>query len=139
MSYFEAYIGRFVGVMQMPDCLELLQTMKDNPNHWFVYDTLIGVPTQVENANDFIQKINQIKMIIDSEHDEKYCGIVYADDLKKPTFIKIFHPKNLGKSCGSSEYPPIAQWLISKKPPQDIIKKFGETDIKQGFISKFFK
>ncbi|KAA0445986.1 MAG: hypothetical protein FXV80_00800 [Candidatus Thioglobus sp.] len=46
----------------------------------------------------------------------RYCGIVYVDDFESPSFVKIFHPNNLGKSC-SSENPLISQWLLSKTKP----------------------
>jgi len=64
---------------------------------------------------------------------------VYADDLKNPTFVKIFHPKNLGKSCGSSENPPIPQWLISKEKPMDVVAEFGVQEAPEGFASKYLK
>jgi hypothetical protein len=38
-----------------------------------------------------------------------HCGIAYVNDLKNPNFVKIFHPNNLGKSCGSSKNPSISQ------------------------------
>jgi hypothetical protein len=54
------------------------------------------------------------------EHDEKYCGIVYADDLQSPSFIKIYDPNNLGVSCGYSDNPPLPGWVLSKIQPVDL-------------------
>ncbi|SHN90944.1 hypothetical protein BHECKSOX_1134 [Bathymodiolus heckerae thiotrophic gill symbiont] len=138
MDYFKQFKGRFMGVMQWDDCLALLETLHSNPNDWYLYDTLKTMPNEVMSSTDFSQKIEQIKIIINTEHDERYCGIVYTDDLKNPSFIKIFHPKNLGKVCGGGEHPLMPQWLISKEKPMDIMAEFGEPK-KEGFISKYLK
>jgi hypothetical protein len=139
MDYFQQFKGRFLGVMQLDDCDTLLQTLIQNPDNWYVYDTLETMPSSTISADNFITKINNIKAIIDEDHDEKYCGIVYVDDLKKPSFVKIFHPKNLGKTCGSSENPPMPQWLISKEKPMDVVLEFGPKEESEGFISKYLK
>ncbi len=139
MDYFKKFKGRFTGIMQWDDCHNLLQILHDNPNDWYVYDTLESMPTQVANAQDFSSQITLIKSIIDTEHEEKYCGIVYTDDLKQPTFVKIFHPKNLGKTCGGSENPPMPQWLISKEKPMDVVAEFGPKEESEGLISKYLK
>ena len=139
MDYFQQFKGRFLGVMQLDDCDTLLQTLIQNPDNWYVYDTLETMPSSTISADNFITKINNIKAIIDEDHDERYCGIVYVDDLKKPSFVKIFHPKNLGKTCGSSENPPMPQWLISKEKPMDVVLEFGPKEESEGFISKSLK
>jgi len=139
MDYFQQFKGRFLGVMQLDDCDTLLQTLIQNPDNWYVYDTLETMPSSTISADNFITKINNIKAIIDEDHDERYCGIVYVDDLKNPSFVKIFHPKNLGKTCGSSENPPMPQWLISKEKPMDVVLEFGPKEESEGFISKYLK
>ena len=138
-SYIDEFQGRFIGIMQWDDCNALLQNLIDQPNDWYLYDTLKEAPTQTIAVDDFINRIKEIKEILSSEHQERYCGIVYTNDLERPTFVKIFHPKNLGKSCGSSEKPPIPQWLLSKTKPKNVVEKFGPLKEKQGFISKFLK
>jgi len=139
MDYFQQFKGRFLGVMQLDDCDTLLQILIQNPDNWYVYDTLETMPSSTISADNFITKINNIKAIIDEDHDERYCGIVYVDDLKNPSFVKIFHPKNLGKTCGSSENPPMPQWLISKEKPMDVVLEFGPKEESEGFISKYLK
>jgi len=138
-DYFDKFQGRFIGIMQWDDCHALLQKLINQPNGWYLYDTLEVAPDKTINVDDFINQINTIKDILTSEHQERYCGIVYANDLDNPTFVKIFHPNNLGKSCGSSEHPPIPQWLLSKTKPKDVVEKFGPPKEEQGFISKYLK
>lgn len=136
MSYLENFQGRFLGIIQMPDCENLFQILLNNPNNWYVYDTLKNPPKNTENSDIFLTKLKNIKQIIKNKHEEKYCGIVYVDSFKTPTFVKIFHPNNLGKSCGSSENPPIPQWLISKEKPVDVTENNKTKE--QGFNLKFF-
>lgn len=124
--------------MQWDDCHALFEKLNSDPDGWYLYDTSKVAPKIVANANEFIDTLNGIKKIIKSEHQERYCGIVYTNDLDKPDFVKIFHPNNLGKVCGSSENPSIPRWLLSKNKPINI-----ETELKpkqeQGFVSKFLK
>ena len=138
-SYIDKFQGRFIGVMQWEDCNALLENLINNPDDWYLYDTLTQVPTTTISAEVFVENINKIKTVLTEEHQERYCGIVYTDDLKTPSFVKIFHPNNLGKTCGSSEHPPIPQWLLSKIPPEDVVEKFGPPGEEKGFVSKFLK
>jgi len=54
------------------------------------------------------------------EHQEDYCGIVYANDLQTPGSIKIYDPNNLGVSCGYNDNPPLPGWIMSRIPPVDL-------------------
>jgi hypothetical protein len=72
------------------------------------------------SAEDFNRFITEIDSLLRREHDEKYCGIVYADDLQAPRFVKIYDPHNLGVSCGYSDNPPLPGWVLSKLPPVDL-------------------
>lgn len=138
-NYLDQFQGRFIGIMQWDDCNALLQKLIDQPDGWYFYNTLNSAPNRIIDANVFTENINRIKEILTNEHQERYCGIVYTNDLESPSFVKIFHPKNIGKSCGSSEQPPIPQWLLSKTKPIDVVKKFDPPKEKKGFVSKFLK
>ncbi|SMN12146.1 hypothetical protein SPBRAN_357 [uncultured Candidatus Thioglobus sp.] len=140
MNYLDEFQGRFIGIMQWDDCNALLEKLINTPeNDWYFYDTTKTVPSKTINADTLVAKLIEIKVLLIAQHQERYCGIVYVDDLDNPNFVKIFHPNNLGKSCGSSEHPPIPQWLISKEKPVDVVEKFGAAPEKQGFISKYLK
>jgi hypothetical protein len=112
MDYLAQFQDRFIGIMQWEDCHALFEKLSNNSNDWYLYNTSKVVPKTVVNANDFLNAINNIKKVIKSEHQERYCGIVYTNDLNNPDFVKIFHPNNLGKSCGSSEIPIV--WIVAK-------------------------
>lgn len=61
-----------------------------------------------------------VDALLRHEHREDYCGIVYADDLEVPTFVKVYHPKRLGVACGFSDQPPLPGWIVSLTPPVDL-------------------
>jgi hypothetical protein len=139
MGYLEQFRGRFIGIMQWQDCNDLLGTLKSNPDEWYIYNTDEVVPSETATPSNFISQLNGIKEILTTQHQERYCGIVYTDNLDKPSFVKIFHPKNLGKVCGYSDNPPLPRWVLSKTKPIDVVQEFGTPKVETGFISKLFK
>jgi hypothetical protein len=62
----------------------------------------------------------EIDQLLRKVHDEEYCGVVYADSLESPAFVKIFDPNNLGVSCGFSDNPPLPGWILSRLRPVDL-------------------
>ena len=90
---------------------------------WYLYAVGELVPNSTaspEEVTDFIQRVDDL---LHKDHKEDYCGIVYADDLDNPAFIKIYDPNNLGVSCGSSKNPPLPGWIMSKVPPGELHPK----------------
>jgi galactose-1-phosphate uridylyltransferase len=134
-NYKEKLQSRFYGIMDWVDCQNIFDFLSENPQDWYLYNIDELTPSSVLNDDEFVKKITEINNTIKELHKERYCGIIYADDLKKPTMVKIFHPNNLGKSCGSSENPPLPQWVISKIKPETIAKPVEKS---RGFVSKFF-
>jgi hypothetical protein len=61
-----------------------------------------------------------INALLHREHEEDYCGIVYAGNTQQPAFIKIFDPNNLGVTCGFSAKPPLPGWIMSRIAPIDL-------------------
>jgi hypothetical protein len=87
---------------------------------WYIYAVGETPPADPADAAAVETFIDEIDKLLRQEHDEDYCGIVYADDLKAPTFIKIYDPHNLGVSCGYSDNPPLPGWVMSLLPPVDL-------------------
>jgi hypothetical protein len=87
---------------------------------WYLYalgEIRPEQPADDEHVATFIREIDQL---LRKEHDEDYCGIVYADDLERPTLIKIYDPNHLGTSCGSSKLRILPGWVMSLLPPSDL-------------------
>lgn len=87
---------------------------------WYVYAVGEPPPTRPSSAIELGRFVKEIDALLRADHDEDYCGIVYADDLEKPALVKIYDPHNLGVSCGYSDNPPLPGWVLSKLEPCDL-------------------
>ena len=120
-TYLTAFKGRFSSLMRWPQLDSFWQTVKSQADDsWYVYAVGEAAPETTTQRDQFVNFIDEVDALLRREHDEDYCGIVYADDHDNPTFIKIFDPNNLGVSCGFSENPPLPGWVLSKIQPVDI-------------------
>ena len=119
--YLRAFKGSFAGVLRWPQLDALWEALRRRADAgWYIYavgETPPDTPVDAAKLNAFIDEIDPL---LREEHGEDYCGIVYADDLQTPSFIKIFDPDNLGVSCGFSEAPPLPGWILSLIPPSDL-------------------
>lgn len=87
---------------------------------WYLYalgEARPEAPAQAEHVTAFIRELD---ILLRREHDEDYCGIVYADNLDEPTLVKIYDPNHLGTSCGSSKYRILPGWVMSRIAPSDL-------------------
>ncbi len=119
--FVAAFRGSFAGILRWPQLDALWETLRQQADDgWYIYavgEPPPGEPASKAQLENFIQEIDAL---LRKEHDEDYCGIVYVDDPKSPSFIKIFDPDNLGVSCGFSEAPPLPGWILSRIPPSDL-------------------
>lgn len=123
-SEFErTFRGLFHGVMKW-DGLTRLWSAIDPGGGWYLYAIGEEPPAQPAKAGEVLEFIQRVDELLRREHRESYCGIVYADDLERPAFIKIFDPNHLGASCGSSKNPPLPGWTMSLIRPT-ALKRFG--------------
>ncbi len=116
-SFYAAFRGSFSGVLRWEDLDTLWRVVRGNAAGWYVYaigEEPPAAPSTVEQVNVFLAEIDAL---LRKEHEEDYCGIVYADNRTEPTMIKIFDPNNLGVSCGFSDNPPLPGWVMSLLPP----------------------
>lgn len=84
---------------------------------WYLYaigEPAPGDPAVTQQVETFIHEVDAL---LHRDHEENYCGIVYADNLDNPSLVKIYDPHNLGVSCGSSKNPPLPGWIMSLMPP----------------------
>lgn len=119
--YLRACNGRLTGVLRWRDLDALWsQLQRLNDGGWYVYAVGDAPPTKPASRDRFESSLAEIRQRLLQEHQEDYCGIVYADDLENPAFVKIFDPWNLGKVCGSSADPTLPGWTLSRMVPQDL-------------------
>jgi hypothetical protein len=112
--------GRLWGVMRWTDLDALWTAMLAKPG-WFAYMPSEPVPIDPVAPDALAALLADLGALLRREHDEDYCGIVYADDLADPTFVKIYDPNHLGSSCSHGapgQYPP--RWILSLDRPEPL-------------------
>ena len=120
-DYMQAFRGSFTSALRWHHLDALWQVLRQDADAgWYIYAVGEAPPTAVADTQMMLTFIDEIDKLLRREHQEKYCGIVYADDLQQPTFIKIYDPNNLGVSCGYSDNPPLPGWVLSRIPPVDL-------------------
>ena len=120
-DFITAYRGSFTSMMrwhQLDDFWTLLKSQLDDS--WYIYAVGEAAPEETVTKEQLMSFIDEIDILLRKEHDEDYCGIVYADNKTKPTFIKIYDPNNLGVSCGFSDNPPLPGWILSRLQPVEL-------------------
>lgn len=118
--YLAAFRGSFTSALRWPQLDALWERVRAAPDGWFIY--AVGEPPPVATADvATLQRfIDEVDELLRREHDEDYCGIVYADVPADPGMIKIYDPNNLGVSCGYSDNPPLPGWVLSRLAPVDL-------------------
>lgn len=118
--YLAAFRGSFTSALRWPQLDALWDRVRAEPADWFVYAIGEPPPETTAGERELLRFVDEIDQLLRREHDEDYCGIVYADDLRTPTMIKIYDPNNLGVSCGYSDNPPLPGWVLSRLAPVDM-------------------
>lgn len=120
-GFIEAFRGRFHNVLRWEQLERLWEILRnDADGGWYIYAVGEAPPEEVASDELFRNFLSEIEQLLRREHGEDYCGIVYADSLDEPRFVKIFDPNNLGVSCGFSDNPPLPGWVLSRLEPVDL-------------------
>jgi hypothetical protein len=119
--FLRAFRGSFTSALRWSDLDALWMRLRADANGgWYLYALGESPPEAPADRATVERFIEEIDALLRREHDERLCGIVYADDLRIPSLVKIYDPNNLGVSCGSSNNPPLPGWVMSKLPPVDL-------------------
>ena len=137
-DFLQQYNGYLSGVMQWQDLSKLWETIRNNPQPWYVYAVGDDVPETPVNSEQLDAFIDSIDHLLRQEHDQDYCGIVYTDSPDSPSLVKIYDPNNLGVVCGFSEQPPLPGWVLSRQPPIDLPGTFPPTVQRKRWWSRIF-
>ena len=137
--YTAAFRGRFSGVLYWPDLDQFWQQLRRRKQAgWFLYAVGELPPTAPATADQVEQFITEMDALLRREHKEDYCGVVYADDLQEPTFVKIYDPNNLGVVCGFSDNPPLPGWVLSTMTPIDLPNALAPPNNRRRCWNKLF-
>lgn len=118
--YLVAFRGSFTSALRWPQLDTLWERIRAKPDDWYIYAVGEQPPQAVADAETLQRFIDEIDALLRREHDEDYCGIVYADVPAEPRMVKIYDPNNLGVSCGYSDNPPLPGWVLSRLAPVDL-------------------
>ena len=122
-DFYTQYRGSFTSLLKWQNLDNFWRLLlKNDEPCWYVYDTGKPPPAVTLSADEFRNFIQFIDHHLRDLHKHDYCGIVYTDSKTKPTFIKIYDPKNLGVSCGIGPEPIPPGWIISLTEPLTIEK-----------------
>jgi hypothetical protein len=124
--FVTAYRGYFKSLLKWEQLDRLWSNLQEtSQKQWYIYavgETPPETPADSQQLERFIDKIDTL---LRSEHEEDYCGIVYADNPDDPSLIKIYDPNNLGSVCGPGfGPPPLPGWVLSLLPPSDLNAAF---------------
>jgi hypothetical protein len=117
--FYRAFRGGFSSMLRWHELDALWAVLRQQADAgWYIYAIGEALPEAPADADAVEKFITEMDRLLREEHEEDYCGIVYADDREDPSFIKIYDPHNLGVVCGSSTNPPLPGWVLSKLPPR---------------------
>lgn len=120
-AYLDAFRGSFTSALRWHHLDDLWEVLRvQSADDWYIYAVGEEPPLHRSSREQLHRFIDEADTLLRKEHGEDYCGIVYADDLQAPRFIKIYDPNNLGVSCGYSDNPPLPGWVLSKLKPCDL-------------------
>lgn len=100
-------------------------TKVDKDAGWYLYAVGEAVPVTPATPLLVEKFMVEVDALLRRDHHENYCGIVYADNLDNPSFIKIYDPNHLGASCGSSKNATLPGWIMSLTPPIELHLKYA--------------
>jgi hypothetical protein len=144
IEYADPYVkrfkeGRFESLMRWPQLEQFWKTLRPQvDDSWYVYAVGESAPVAPSNKESVLSFISEIDQLLHKEHEESYCGIVYANDHQNPDFIKIFDPNNLGVSCGFSDNPPLPGWVMSKMKPVNLQDALQPANNRRRWWQKIF-
>ncbi|MEN8175914.1 MAG: hypothetical protein ABFS23_09135 [Pseudomonadota bacterium] len=120
-DFITAFRGSFTSTLRWHQLDALWRVVRDDVrDDWYVYAVGEAPPRTPSSHGELLRFIDEVDVLLRREHEEDFCGIVYADDLARPSLIKIYDPNNLGVVCGYSENPPLPGWVLSRLPPADL-------------------
>jgi len=136
--FIETYTGRMSGVLRWAQLDALWQNLNAQDG-WYLYEVGAELPLEAISKQGLKKAVQEIDDFLRLEHDAKYCGVVYVDSLENPGLLKIYHPKKMGASCGSSGSTVLPKWTLSRQAPVDLVAWKLDKDHKPAWWKQMLK
>lgn len=136
--YINAFKGGFSGILRWRQLDHLWEKVLTSNQAWYVYAVGETPPETVVTNEQLKTFLTELDVLLRKEHDEDYCGVVYADNRENPSFIKVFDPNNLGSSCSTSTIALLPAWTISTLKPVDLPNAFPQPTNRQSWWKRIF-
>ena len=113
-------------MLQWQQLDDLWDLVRAQPNGWYVLNQVqLGNPNQdlpknPTSSEAFLDQLDKINSHLRKEHQQSYCGIVYADDALAPSLIKVYDPAGLGSMCSCSTKPAVPLYVITRLQPEPL-------------------
>jgi hypothetical protein len=119
--FLRAFRGSFIGALRWHQLDGLWGALHRRADAgWYIYTVNEAPPREAASPEQLGAFIQEMDALLRRQHTEDYCGIVYADSLETPSFVKIYDPTHLGAVCGCSASPPLPGWVLSLLAPLDL-------------------
>ncbi|MEE9447347.1 MAG: hypothetical protein V3V09_05260 [Arenicellales bacterium] len=138
LVFLSLYQSRMHGVLRWPQWDAIWQNLNADDG-WYLYEIGAELPGATLNEAELKSQLIDIDQFLREEHDADYCGVVYTDDLNDPSLLKIYHPRKMGASCGSSGSTVLPKWTLSKTSPIDLVAWLLEKDDKPAWWKQMLK
>lgn len=136
--FIDAFKGKFTNMLRWEQLDKLWEKVRNSHKHWYIYAVGETPPETTASQQQLDTFLKEVTSLLKEEHQEDYCGIVYADDKNDPGFIKIYDPGNLGVVCGFSDNPPLPGWVLSELKPDDLNAALPQTGNRKRWWQKIF-
>ena len=130
--------GNFKGMLRWPQLDALWQQVRAEPNGWYASQLNQPVPEQPMDADALNRFVDEVDALLRREHQQDYCGIVFADQAERPAFIKIYDPNNLGSACNTSGTPIAPLWVLSRVKPEHLADSAPQPSSRRNWWNKLF-
>ena len=131
-AFWQAYRGRFSGILSWADFDALWDRLAASDGAWFVFNPEGALPDTPVGGADFRAVLAEARETIEQVRARSYCGAVYVDDRETPTFVKAFDPYKMGAVCGTSGEHTFPRWVFSRIRPDAALPLEPEAPQKRG-------
>jgi hypothetical protein len=135
--FWRAYQGRFAGFPTWAMHDRFWPVLTASTGDWFAFEPEGGsLPDAPLDAAGLAALLAEAEAMFAPARDRSFAGIVFADDVERPSFVKIFDPWKMGASCGSSGERILPRWVLSRMRPDSALPVAAPEPAKPGLMQR---